>query len=77
METISNEIEEILNHANYSEKDKIDKLLEVDCLLYVNMGCDSKKCEKAETKRASRKIYTAIKGLNKDLGTQFLKHMDA
>lgn len=75
METISNEIDRILNYK-YSDKRKIDRLLEVDCLLYVNMGTDSKKSEKEETKRASRKIYRAIKSLNDDLGNQFLKHMD-
>jgi len=59
-----------------TEKHKIDKLLELDCNLYTNLGLDSTKTEKQEVKRMSRKIYKAIQGINEPIGKSLLQAMD-
>ena len=69
-------IEKILNYKSYSTRKKIDTLLEMDMNLYINMGTDSTKTERSDTKKKSRKIYLAIKKLDKEMGSNFLKYMD-
>ena len=69
-------IEKILNYKSYSTRKKIDTLLEMDMNLYINMGADSTKTERSDTKKKSRKIYLAIKKLDKEMGSNFLKYMD-
>ena len=69
-------IDKILNYTSISDKGKIDRLLELDCTLYANLGSDSTKREKQEVKKQSRQIYLAIKTLDKTTGDQFLRAMD-
>ena len=69
-------IDKILNYTSVSDKGKIDRLLELDCTLYANLGSDSTKREKLEVKKKSRQIYLAIKTLDKTTGDQFLRAMD-
>jgi len=38
-----------------TDNQKIDKLLELDCNMYTNLGTDSTKTEKQEVKRMSKK----------------------
>jgi hypothetical protein len=42
----------------------------------MNMGSSSTKQEKEETKRLSRKIYRAIKKIDKQMGQHFLMAID-
>lgn len=65
-------IDKILNYKTVSNKDKIDRLLELDANMYTNLGCDSTKSEVKEVKKNSRAIYRAIKTLDKDLGELLL-----
>jgi hypothetical protein len=58
------------------DNQKIDKLLELDCNLYTNLGSDSTKTEKQEVKRMSRKIYKAIQGINEPIGKSLLQSID-
>jgi hypothetical protein len=51
---------------------KIDKLFEIDCYMYTNLGTDSSKKERAKVKKTSTYIYKLIKGLNKQLGKELL-----
>jgi hypothetical protein len=44
--------------------------------MYANLGIDSTKKDKVEVTKASRKIYLAIKSLNRNMGTLFLQAMD-
>lgn len=69
-------IDKILNYTSVSNKGKIDRLLELDATLYCNLGSDSTKTERKETKIQSKQIYRAIKTLDKSLGEQLLQHMD-
>lgn len=69
-------IESVINHKTWCVKRKLDELLHMDCNMYANLGIDSTKKDKAEVTKASRKIYLAIKSLNRNMGTLFLQAMD-
>ena len=68
-------IENIINQQ-LTDKEKIDKLLELDCNMYTNLGTDSTKSEKQEVKRMSKKIYRAIQDINEAIGKSLLQAMD-
>ena len=59
-----------------TDKEKIDKLLELDCNLYTNLGIDSTKTEKQEVKRMSKKIYRAIQTISEPIGKSLLQSID-
>ena len=59
-----------------TDKQKIDKLLELDCNMYTNLGTDSTKTEKQEVKRMSKKIYKAIQKINEPVGKSLLQAID-
>ena len=44
-------IEEFTEFKSWTDKRKIDTLLEIDCSLYAHLGTDSTKAEKEEVKR--------------------------
>jgi hypothetical protein len=69
-------IDKILNYKTYSDRKKVDALLELDATMYCNLGIDSTKTERLETKKQSRAIYRAIKNLDKSLGDSLLHFMD-
>tara|TARA_R110000744_G_scaffold257092_2_gene372525 strand:+ start:917 stop:1171 length:255 start_codon:yes stop_codon:yes gene_type:complete len=71
------EIEKIIAYKTWSVKRKTDKLLEMDCTMYCNLGTDSTKLEKRDVRTVSRKIYTAIKNIDINMGTLFLQSMDS
>lgn len=66
----------ILQKKSIKDKQKVDAMLELDALLYMNLGYGSTKTEKNETKKASRVIYRSIKKINNAIGESFLSHMD-
>ena len=68
--------DQVVNHKNMNNKDKIDNLLELDATLYMHLGSGSTKSEIAQTKKQSRHIYRAIKSIDDALGTSFLSHQD-
>jgi hypothetical protein len=59
-----NDIDKILSFKTWTEKQKIDALLKMDCFMYTCLGTDSLKKEREEVQRNSRKIYQAIKTIN-------------
>lgn len=65
-------INKILNYKSVSNEDKINRLLEMDAIMYTNLGVDSTKTERNEAKKKSRVIYRAIKTLDRDLGDMLL-----
>jgi hypothetical protein len=69
-------VEKILNYKTWSDKKKIDQLLEMDCANYATLGTDSAKKERLEIKKTSKVIYKAIKELNPILGNTLLSAMD-
>lgn len=73
---ILNEINKILNFKTYSDKRKIDALLEMDAIMYTNLGIDSTKTEIKTTHLNSRHIYRAIKKIDEALGSSLLVHCE-
>lgn len=69
-------IDKILNYKTYTDKMRIDALLEIDCNNYTNLGSDSTKTEILEVKKQSRQIYRAIRSVDKSLGDMLLRAMD-
>ena len=57
---IDEKIRKIQGYKTWSLKKKVDSLLEIDAIMYTNLGIDSTKTEKKEVKAISRKIYKAI-----------------
>lgn len=71
--------EEILRIAedyNKSVIQRVNELLEIDAIMYTNLGSDSTKAEKQEVKKNSRIIYRAIKDLDFETGKLLLQHQD-
>tara|TARA_Y100000593_G_scaffold95076_1_gene199198 strand:- start:1724 stop:1960 length:237 start_codon:yes stop_codon:yes gene_type:complete len=68
-------IDKILNYT-YSNRKKIDKLLEIDANQYCNSGIDTPITEKQQIKRNSRYIYKAIQKLDYELGKNLLQAQD-
>lgn len=76
MEELTKFTEKVLGYKTWSEKKKIDALLEYDCNLYTNLGLESTKKEVNDVKKKSKVIYRAIKQINKPEGDKLLWHMD-
>ena len=70
------DLEKIVNYKTWGNKRKIDTLLEIDCIMYCNMGKDSKETEREITRKNSRKIYNAIKQIDPQTGIKLLQAMD-
>jgi|TARA_R110000851_G_scaffold225608_1_gene378403 hypothetical protein len=70
------EVDKIYNYTTISDRDKIDKLLQIDATQYTNCGSDSTKKEREIVKKNSTYIYKTIKKINQTLGETFLKHQD-
>tara|TARA_R110000822_G_scaffold78516_1_gene188105 strand:+ start:517 stop:762 length:246 start_codon:yes stop_codon:yes gene_type:complete len=66
-------VDKIKNYKTYSAKQKEDRLLEMDCAQYTNLGKDSTKAERQAVKNNSYYIYKAIKDFNKRSGDLYLK----
>ena len=69
-------INKILSYKTWTDKKKIDSLLEMDCSMYASLGTDSTKKEKEGVRKNSRSIYKAIKEINPNLGTTLISVMD-
>jgi len=70
------DIQKFMEYTSWTDEKKIEKLLEIDCSLYCNLGSDSKQYEKDEVRRKSIDIYRTIKTLDRKLGDEFLLTMD-
>jgi len=69
-----NDIDKILGFKTWTDRQKVDALLKIDCFMYTELGidcfmytelgADSLKKEIEEVHKKSRKIYQAIKSVN-------------
>ena len=59
-----NDIDKILGFKTWTDKQKIDALLKIDCSMYTRLGSDSLRKEIDEVHKSSRKLYQAIKSVN-------------
>jgi hypothetical protein len=71
-----NNIDKILGYKSWGNRRKIDSLLEMDCIMYTELGVDSTKKERDDVKKMSRKIYKAIKSIDPLIGGPMLSSMD-
>ena len=74
-EVLLDRINDIVN-APATDRQKIDGLLELDARLYTELGIDSTKADKVETRRKSRIIYREIRSIDKKDGNLLLNHLD-
>ena len=77
MEYTYSDIEKIAEFKTWSERQKLDELLRIDCKMYTNLGVDSTKKEASDVRAKSKKIYKLIKTINPTMGTTFLNAMDS
>ena len=71
------DIDKIVEFSSWTEKQKLDELLRIDCALYAHLGSDSTKAEKDAVKRMSRAIYRRIRKVNENQGRLYMETMDA
>ena len=67
------DINKILSYTSWKDKKKIDTLLQIDADLYTNLGKESSKTQIENVKRASKKIYMAIKKVDEYQGRLLLR----
>ena len=70
------DIDKISEFTSWTDRRKVDELLRIDASIYYNLGCNSSKTEKSDAKKKSRKIYTLIKRIDKEMGELFIRAMD-
>lgn len=66
----------IVGYKTWSDRKKIDAMLELDSNNYTNLGKDSLQKEKDLVKKQSRFIYRAIKTIDESLGNSLYKARD-
>ena len=75
-QSIESKIDKTVGYKTWSDRRKIDALLEMDCIMYTNLGLDSTKEEIRNVKVASRKIYRGVSKIDKTLGDTMVRAMD-
>lgn len=65
--------DKIDSYKTWSDKKKIDNLLELNAIIYTNLGTDSSKGEWENAEVTSRYIYRIIKKYNREQGQMFLR----
>lgn len=68
--------EQIAIDYQKSVKERVDKLLELDCANYTWLGIDSSLEDRQEVKETSRFLYTKIKEIDENEGKLLLKTLD-
>jgi hypothetical protein len=71
------DIQKIIDFKSWADKKKIDELLRIDCTMYTNLGLDSLKKDREETKRRSKVIYRAISKIDEVFGKSLIYQMDS
>lgn len=70
------QILKIVGYKTWSDRRKIDAMLEIDSNNYTNLGKDSLQKEKDLVKKQSRFIYRAIKSVDESVGNLLYKARD-
>ena len=73
--TIKN-IDDIISFTTWSNKQKQDELLRIDCAMYSFLGTDSSIKDKERVKKNSKYIYKSIKKINPELSEFLLNALD-
>tara|TARA_R110002072_G_scaffold161881_2_gene313541 strand:+ start:462 stop:725 length:264 start_codon:yes stop_codon:yes gene_type:complete len=70
------QILKIVGYKTWSDRKKIDAMLEIDSNNYTNLGKDSLQKDKDLVKKQSRFIYRAIKTIDESVGNLLYKARD-
>ena len=70
------QILKIVGYKTWSNRKKIDAMLEIDSNNYTNLGKESLQKEKDLVKKQSRFIYRAIKSVDESVGNLLYKARD-
>jgi hypothetical protein len=70
------DVDKIVRFTTWSDKQKMDELLRMDCSLYCSLGTDSTKADRDAVRKDSRRIYKAIKAFDPQQGQMYLNVMD-
>jgi len=74
--SVESKIDKIVGYKTWSDRKKIDTLLEMDCVMYTNLGIESTLEEKRNVKMMSKRIYRGISKIDKTLGDTMMRAMD-
>jgi len=74
--SVESKIDKIVGYKTWSNRKKIDTLLEMDCVMYTNLGIESTLEEKRNVKMTSKRIYRGISKIDKTLGDTMMRAMD-
>ena len=75
-QSVESKIDKIVGYKTWSDRRKIDTLLEMDCVMYTNLGIESTLEEKRNVKMISKRIYRGISKIDKTLGDTMMRAMD-
>jgi len=70
------QILKIVGYKTWSDRKKIDAMLEIDANQYCNLGTESLQKEKDLARKQSRFIYRAIKSVDESVGNLLYKARD-
>ena len=70
------QILKIVGYKTWSDRKKIDAMLEIDANQYCNLGTESLQKEKDLARKQSRFIYRAIKSVDESVGNLLYKTRD-
>lgn len=77
MDEIRKLADKIISDYETTIKEKTDSLLQLDAIMYTNLGIESTKQERKEVKANSKYIYKRIKEIDPESGKQLIHNMDA
>lgn len=70
------DIEKIKDFKTWSDRQKVNQLLQIDCKQYTEIGIDSPKKEKDEVRKNSMRIYKIIKNIDREIGDRLISAAD-
>jgi len=70
------DIEKIVSFSSWTDKEKKDELLRIDCSMYTYLGKDSSKQELEQVKKNSRVIYMSLKPIDHNLSELLTNAID-
>jgi len=70
------DIEKIISFSSWTDKEKKDELLRIDCSMYTYLGKDSSKQELEQVKKNSRVIYRSLKPIDHNLSELLTNAID-
>lgn len=70
------DIEKIISFSSWTDKEKKDELLRIDCSMYTYLGKDSSKQDLEQVRKNSRVIYKSLKAIDHNLSELLMNAID-